>query len=1156
MNPVFQHASTPLEPGITVIAASAGTGKTFTLAALVVRLVAEQGIPIQRLLLTTYTVAATAELRDRIRARLIATLAAVKAGVAPDDDFLGALLPLLPATAAERLEAAIRDFDEATIHTIHGFCQRALRELAFETGTPFDPELIADTTALFTEITQDYWRAHVYPAPPIVAASLASTELSAAALLGPLRTFAGRPSAKVIPDAVALPGARAELVALLQEFKTEWPNWREQIESLLVSNNSWGKRGYYGEELEPKFAMLEAAAREDATGAALVDACKTFCHLTSDCIRDGTNQTKCKTAIEHPLFTFCDRFAAARQHLHESTIAHFLAWSRSALDERKAQRGILLFDDLLIRLHHALGEPGRASSTAAQLGSRYDAILVDEFQDTDPIQADIFLRVFGTDKHRLFLIGDPKQAIYAFRGADLFAYLDAVSRADRHYTLRENQRSSTAMVGAVNALFTRPTDPFADPRIPFEPVAAAGRADKAPLRVAGATRAPFHFWFWKSDQRISRTALKRALPRMVAWEVTRFLHAGATIGDRAALPDDCAVLCRDNRQARDIAELLADNGVPAVVLSNANVFDSEEATEFRAILASLADPGREPLLRNALACIALGCTMADLLDLENTPAKWEHIRQRWHAHHARWRELGFIRMFREFLRIEQIRPRLLAHRDGERHLTNLQHLAELTHAAAEAQHLGPSGVLHWLHQQMQPGAATEETELRLDRDDSAVRVITVHKSKGLEFPVVFCPFLWGDVTIRDKGPLCFHDASGQTIYDLRKERDPEHERRAQDEEFAEQTRLLYVALTRAKHECHVVWGPFGKGTKKEKDPEISALLRLLEPPPGAPTFEALANHAAAACSPSRLDATISALCDQSPELFARRDLPVLSAPRFESREEAGDTLNARIFKGRIDATWRSTSYTVLNAGIDYEAEALERRLFSPESLRGIHAFPRGIKAGSCLHDILEHVDFTATPEQRADFLARKLRQHAMGSPENVTAVEALIAEIAAVLPPQALAPATSLRELEFHLPAGLLTPAALQAFTEGAALTFDRQRGILTGFIDLVFERENRFYILDWKSNWLGADASAYQAATLEGQMRRHRYGLQRQLYLFALHRFLGSRLAGYDPATHLGGALYVFLRGLDRKMPELGIVTSTADVQALRDLEPLFRSE
>jgi exodeoxyribonuclease V beta subunit len=289
MKPVFQHAITPLEPGVSVIAASAGTGKTFTLAALVVRLVAELGVPIQRLLLTTYTVAATAELRDRIRARLMTALAAVKAGEPGGDDFLAALLPNLPERAAEHLEAAVRDFDEATIHTIHGFCQRALRELAFETGTSFAPELVTDSTALFSEITEDYWRQHIYAAPAGISASLAASSLNLEKLRAALRDLAGKTNTRVIPDAADYEPAKAQLLALLDEFRNAWPSWSDAVKRLLDAENNWGKRGYYAEELRPRVAMMKPAAARDAGGAALVEACKAFCHLTSSGIREGTN---------------------------------------------------------------------------------------------------------------------------------------------------------------------------------------------------------------------------------------------------------------------------------------------------------------------------------------------------------------------------------------------------------------------------------------------------------------------------------------------------------------------------------------------------------------------------------------------------------------------------------------------------------------------------------------------------------------------------------------------------------------------------------------------------------------------------------------------------------------------------------------------------
>lgn len=1146
MSPIFQHANTSLDPGITVIAASAGTGKTFTLAALVTRLVAELGIPIRRLLLTTYTVAATAELRDRIRARLIQANDAIRSGTT-NDEFLAALIPGLPSEATDRLDAAIRDFDEASIHTIHGFCQRALKELAFETGAPFAPELLADTTALYNEVAEDYWRQHIYPAPALVAASLASTELSPEVLRKQLRSVSGQ-DAIIIPDASEYDKARAALLDTHQEFCRKWPGWCDSAKERFIDGNDWGNKNYYKDDLKVRLEALARAAAESATAVEFLNACSAYSHLTSKAVWGGTNKRKKKEPIEHPLLELCDRFARASVELHDATLSHFLAWARIELEKKKAERGILLFDDLLVRLHESLKANG---TTGTQLGSRYDAVLVDEFQDTDPVQAQIFLEVFGTEQHRLMLIGDPKQAIYAFRGADLFAYLSAVDRASRHFTLKQNQRSTTTMVAAVNHLFDRPATPFLDKRIPFEPVDAAGRANKSPLRIEEKTRPPFHFWLWEGDERIPTTVALRKLPELTAQSVAHFLASGATIGGNPAKPGDCAVLCRSNTQARDVATELSRAGIPAVVLSDANVFASEEAVEFRLLLASLSDPNREALLRSALTIPALGHTMATLLAMDADPAKWDEIRLRWHSHYECWRDRDFIRMFRQFLRQEGVRPRLLAYPDGERRLTNLQHLAELAHIAAETQHLGTSGVLHWLDQEMESKAGNPETELRLDRDDSAVRVITVHKSKGLEYPVVFCPYLWTNSELRKNGPIRFHDDQGRMTVDLRANRDPANEARAQEEQFAEDIRLLYVALTRARHECHVVWGAFGNGRKKDKEPEVSALLHLLEPVKGTATFGALA-ASAEAIPPARFAGNIAALCEHSPTLFACHTLPPPETTLPEPVESTPMEIAARPISRKIDHTWKAMSYSGLHAGIEDAIQ--ERRAVDPSTLRGIHAFPRGIQAGSCLHDVLQHVEFAEDAKDVPEFLERKLRQHAMFSAENVAALESMIGEIRAALPANAVTRGTSLRELEFHLPAGLLTPAVLEEYA-GGSLKFDEQRGILTGIIDLVYEHDGQFHIVDWKSNWLGATADAYTPAAMATAMQRHRYGLQRQIYLFALHRQLQLRVPSYDPGIHLGGASYVFLRGLDRTKPGQGIVHVVPEPSTLSRMERLFPS-
>ena len=1151
-SPVFHHATTPLGTRTTVIAASAGTGKTFTLAALVVRLVAELGVPIQRLLLTTYTVAATAELRDRIRRRLIQTLEAVHRGSPGDDPFLAELLPLLPVEARVRLEEAIRDFDEANISTIHGFCQSALRELAFEAGESFQTELTADAESVFRDVAEDYWRKFIYAAPPLVAAIVAAEKLLPSHLLPPLRALNGREKVRIIPAADELAALQSDLLATLEEFRAQWPAWRDELQQLLVAGNQWGNKHYKAADLQVHLDQLECASRGEATCVELLSACKTFCHLTSEELAAGTHKRKQGQPISHAFIALCDRFSTTRERFRGALLSHFFAWSREELRRVKEERGILLFDDLLMRLHAALNGAG-GTAVITRLRARFEAVLVDEFQDTDPVQAEIFLRVFNTEQHRLFLIGDPKQAIYAFRGADLYAYLGAVAQAEREYTLQENQRSAQAMVEAVNVLFQRVPEPFLDHRIRFEPVAAAGRADKEPLLSEGRARPPFHFWHWDSDERIAANRARDELPAMMAAEMTRFLRSGATIGGRAVVPGDCAVLCGNNREAREIAAALSVQGIPSVVLSNANVFHSEQAAEMRTMLAALAEPGREGLLRAALATLSLGSDMGELLRMKEEAPRWEIIRQRWLGHHQRWLELGFIRMFREFLRTEQIRPRLLAMRNGDRHLTNLEHLAELLHQASEQRHLGPLALITWLDEQMRPQPPTEETEVRLDRDDSAVRVITIHKSKGLEFPVVFCPFLWGNIALRKEGPWSFHEADGTLVYDMSAEPNPEHRTRAEDEELAERARLLYVALTRAKYECHVVWGPFGHGNTRGRQPELSALFRLLEPASEILSLQQLAAHAAT-IPPARLRTTLEELRHRFPDYFETHALFAAPAAPFQPEERENPVRGPKAFAGKIDRTWRSISYTALTRLHDH-ADAPETEVPTdapPALIEGIHAFPRGLRAGICLHHVLEHVDFTA--ESFTEFLTERLRHHGMSTPENVAAVEKMLGAIKAVLPPEALARNSSLRELEFHLPARLLTPSDL-AELAGGPLVFDPQQGVLRGVMDVVFEKAGRYHVLDWKSNWLGRTSEAYTPEAMEAEMQRYRYSLQRQIYLFALHRFLALRIPGYSPEVHLGGTLYVFVRGIDPSRPQLGLHTAPPDMDGLRKLGTLFTS-
>ena len=662
------------------------------------------------------------------------------------------------------------------------------------------------------------------------------------------------------------------------------------------------------------------------------------------------------------------------------------------------------------------------------------------------------------------------------------------------------------------------------------------------------------FWYWENEKPISVTEAAATLPPIVAAEVARLLGSGATLNDRPLQPRDCAVLCWKNDQCRAVQSALSAQGVPSVIYNASSVFGSEEARDLRIIIEAIAQPGRESFVRAALATTVMGLDATALHQLSADTAGWESTLSRFRSHHARWVDAGFIQMFRHFMRDEDVRARLLRLPDGERRITNLTHLAELLQAAAADLRLAPAGLARWFGAQLDSPDGGEENELRLETDANAVTILTIHKSKGLEWPVVFCPFAWSKAEMRRGELPLFHDDDGQTVLDL--ESADTSKACAEDERLAEHLRLLYVALTRARHECHVIWGRFNGC-------ENSAARWLLETPPSDLCGHGKNSTALRACGKDATDdalrKTIATLVEEMPESFALTTLPEPTAPLDQPGSRAGSLQPPRVFRGAIARDWRVTSFSALTTGIeheaDYDGEARPRVDYS--TLTGIHAFPRGMKAGVCLHAIYETLDFAA-PADLEGHIARALRQHALYTPENYAAALENVRRTLSVpllhngSPLASLKTSSTLRELEFHLPCALLTPSQLALFA-GAGLHFEPHRGILKGFIDLVFEHDGRFYVLDWKSNWLGPDTASYTPEAIAAEMLRHRYGLQWQLYTFALHRYLQTRITGYSAATQLGGAIYVFLRGLADGDADSGIFRAAPDLAALQQLDSLF---
>jgi len=1215
--PAFNLATTPLAAGVTLIEASAGTGKTFTIAGLFLRLILERNFSVREILVVTFTEAATEELRDRIRRALTDAAAAFRAGGSNDTVMARLIAPHLPQARQmlTRLDRALCGFDEAPIFTIHGFCQRTLRDRAFESGALFDTELLTDDTELLETVAEDYWRLRFYEAGVLPVAFALKNRLRPESFLPLLREQTRHPLLRHVSrvDGRVLDELTGALEKTFAAARAMWLREKDDIIALVDPCAGWaiGEHGdpdVVGEKLALAATCFES---DDPTPEALA-ALKFF---SRNAIEKGTSSRRESPA--HEFFELCKQLGEQEADFLAGLKLDFIRYGRAELPRRKQQLKAQSFGDLLTHLHAALKGPG-GGALARDVRAKYRAALIDEFQDTDPVQYQIFQKLFAPGVHPssgaetreendqsrltpavtnplLFLIGDPKQAIYGFRGADIFTYLEAAARVDQRYTLEENWRSETPLVRAVNAIFSFAGNPFVFDPIRFQPVRAAGDADQDALVENGQPSPPLHLWFMPREQGvavINKGDAEATLPTLVALEIARLLNGGTRLGLDRLAPRDIAVLVRKRDQARLVQEALRALRIPCVLHTEESVFASREARELDRVLAALAQPGNDRLLRAALATDLMGADGSALEALASDEPGWQARVERFHAWHERWRQRGFMPMFREWLREENVRPRLLAFADGERRLTNLLHLAEALHEAGLERRLGASELARWLRERIAASEqAAEEHQLRLERDDQAVRIVTIHKSKGLEYPVVFCPFSWDSSSLRrgQDEEVLFHspragegeDGASEFFRDLGSENIAEHRALAFRERLAENLRLLYVALTRARNRCYLVWGGF-------KEAGTSAPAWLFHRP--ANVTESLKES---------LDAHFQSIDDAA----LRRDLERLVASSTDEKGRpsvlltdipgpilelcypaSGSALDLqpREFNGVIDRQWRINSFSTLTARArderpDYDATAPANDSAASDAtvgeITGIFAFPRGTAPGTCLHKIFEELDFTRAGDEILEtFVADKLRLHGFAPEEFGPGVcDAIRRTLAVPLDParpdftlSRVPPPERLNELEFYFPVNQLSPALLAGGFAGLAgaadlssrldrLGFKPAGGFVKGFIDLVFRFEGRFYIVDWKSNWLGHRAEDYGPSALAREMAGHLYSLQYHLYTVALHQYLALRLPGYDYEKHFGSVFYLFIRGIDPARSELGVYRDRPPAKLVEALSGLL---
>jgi exodeoxyribonuclease V beta subunit len=1181
---------TPLS-GMNLIEASAGTGKTYTITGLYIRLIIEQAMTVDQVLVVTYTKAATAELRERIRSRMVALKRAYETG---KDDALSSALLVQHADCDQRLQRlnlAILSFDQAAVFTIHGFCQRLLAQSAFESGMPFQTEMLLDERELIQEIVDDFWRIQIQDIQPGLQRFLLQNGFSPERLAMDVRGKINKPYMDIkgcsMPEVIADLESKFHLV--FGQVRQEWVSSRDEIIRLLRESDGLSRSKYRIDSIDNWVIAMDCFLQSNP--GPRFKALEKFSTSTIN-----ASLKKTGVAPSHPLFDLCDQLLPildALEHYYEQArVALFERLLRYLNEEsrvRKKRLRVQSYDDLLLNLDRAL-QGHRAEQLILAVRRTYAAALIDEFQDTDPIQYEIFRRLFRCDSGSLFLVGDPKQAIYSFRGADIFAYLKARADAGNCYTLDVNWRSVPALIQAVNTLFDQPQGGFLFPQIPFHPTLPAEK-EHLGLQVADEDSASFNIGFMPG--KLSKEQATLAATQWTADEIARLIQLGredkATLAGRSLQGGDIAVLVRSHRQGEMVRQALSERGIYSVQRSQQDVFKSHEAIEIERIMLAIQSPHNEGLIFAALATDLLSISGEEIARLSEDEARLSTHLEQFHAYHLIWLQQGFIRMFRHLMSECQVVERTLKLENGERRLTNLLHLAELLHQQERNTAAGMESMCKWLNQlRLGERPEDESSQLRLESDDNLVQIVTVHKSKGLQYSVVFAPFVWdGGMRFAKNGEACsFHDPEQdyRAVLDLGSADWKTANAIAIDEALAESLRLLYVTLTRAQHRCYITWGQVNGA-------DTSPLAWLLHPPTGGVASNSVAQLAIhfKKLTEDDLLKRLQHWVDQLEGHARIERLDTIDSPiRVSAMSETEgqqllnfESLCTRHLNRKLSRGNAVTSFSALASG----HESFERpdhdasQLFVIDEVeltpgRNRFTFPRGANPGSCLHAIFERLDFSGhTQEELQRLVHQQLDLYGIDTVwqevvcQMVSDVLVTPLESDLVLTLKQLTKSQRLVEMEFSYPVADLNVSALSALLmqQGmgnseemnqaiSRLSFRGIKGYMKGFIDLIFECDGRYYLLDYKSNWLGDKPSDYTQDRLQAAIAREGYFLQYLLYSVALHRYLSKRLSNYDYETHFGSVYYLFLRGMSPESgPDYGVFKDRPHRQLIESLDNYF---
>ncbi|WP_339725533.1 exodeoxyribonuclease V subunit beta [uncultured Paraglaciecola sp.] len=1207
--------------GASLIEASAGTGKTYTIVNLYIRLLLGHGcapLGVEQILVVTFTNAATGELKERIRLRLRQAYLDFFAQ-SSQDHFIQQLIEQSDNLEldCQRLALASKQMDEAAVYTIHGFCHKALTEHAFESGAMYEQSFILDESEWLKLAAEDYWRKHVVPLPQQSLQILLKHWATPDAMLkeiGGLLSQHARPHQTCdIDSAIKSVALYAEQVAKLKSW------WLTNDVSQQLSKANLNGRAKLGKL--PTLQAMQAFCKSDVLQ---IDFDKTGWLLFSpeQIVKAAKKGSEDLSHLDFSQFELLQSMLlSCQQKLTLAFSEHAMAVVSANLNAHKQMLHLLSPDDLLHGLQRAISQQAdsddKTKTLANTLRQKYPAALIDEFQDTDPVQFEVFQGIYGDSEEAEFgvcsdissetcsnnssglskvcwiMIGDPKQAIYAFRGADIFTYIKAKDwvHSQRHFTLATNWRSAPKLVKGINQLFASSRKGFLfEQKIPFYPV-LAGR-DFDGLSINGEVIQSLDFQHLRSEANlpISASDATSQLAVSTANQIAHWLHLAQTdqamLQNRRITASDCCVLVRNRNEAQVIKNALAAVNVASVFLARKSVFATQTAVDLFRLLKALSQPTDERLLKAALMSELFTFDGQQLDSLFNDESSWQGVLEHSFYWHQTWQKHGLIRAINQVLQHFNVEQGLIEHQtDGLRRVTDLRHLTELLQQQS-MQLVGEAQLIHWFESCLiEPDHNSDNQQMRLESDANLVQIITLHSSKGLEFPLVFIPFA---SNYKSAQQALYHNDKQQLEVDfLVKEQNLE---KADFERLAEDIRLFYVAVTRAVYYCSIgVWNINLGKSKKESGFGQSALGCLLmssqEQPETDPELTITDQHIAE---------TIQALaskCDISYGHFTQVQYEVPQGLVSQASDKKLPQLSALQLQKPVSRAWRLTSYSAISSqqvhldmpapgqdeGQDQVLNLIQGEALNESSTQNIElqqspfSFERGANAGSFLHGVLENIDLQK-PEQLAEVITQQSTWFGIGEQWHdclqTWLTDVLFAPFNVAADTEYQSPNITLAELssnqvkvemEFHMPLHEVEVRDFnliinQYLTHHARdYQFQQLNGMIKGFIDLMFEYGGKFYVADYKSNHLGDSYEHYHCSAMEQAMSGHDYHLQAILYTLALHRWLKHKLPNYDYQSHIGGAYYLFIRGMSQAKPGNGVYFVLPEQSMIEALDELF---